>query len=440
MNTRAAAAKILNSLPASGQGYELATNAFVNAHDYNQSDRDFIYLLVRGVIQYKRLLDYLIDRARSPSKNRLEKLARQLLRVGALQIAILKKPIHAAVNETVAATHQLKQPQMAPLINGVLRHLPAESAWRESLLRLPLPQALAIEYSHPDWLVEKWLEDFGAQNTIIILQFNNEYQKIFFRHNPFRIGWDELEKLLQVNGYRINKYKDYPIVFFNVDRPGDLLKSEIFQKGYYSVQDYSQALAVYLLDPQAGENILDACAAPGGKATLIAQLTKNQANILANDYSPQKIALIQESACRLGIDSLNYSVFDASVNKFAMFDKILVDAPCSGTGALSRRADLRWNRQSENLRRAQVLQARILDEVAGSVREKGVLVYSTCSIEKEENWTTVKNFLEHHPEFSVDPAPKYIDPLYCDENGAVCVLPFKHNLAGSFAVRLLKTD
>jgi len=195
---------------------------------------------------------------------------------------------------------------------------------------------------------------------------------------------------------------------------------------------------VRLLDPQPGEKILDACAAPGGKATMIAQLTKNRANILANDRTINKIESIKESACRLGIDSLNYSVNDAAAAKFPMFDKILLDAPCSGSGVLARRADLRWSRKPGDLIQAQALQLRLLANLAGFLCDKGVLVYSTCSIEPEENWTAVQMFLERHPHFSVDTAVKYVDQRYCDQKGAVMVLPFEHNLTGSFAVRLVK--
>lgn len=439
MNTRAAAVQILNSLPAGGFDYESVIGTFIQSHNFTQPDRDFIYLLVKGAIQYQRFLDYLIDQTRINSQNRLEKIARHLLQIGVLQRVLIKTPIHAAVNETVAAAHQIKRSDLAPLINGVLRHLPEESVWRKSLKELPLPEMLAIEYSHPSWLVEKWLADFGHENTIALLRFNNEYQAIFFRHNPLRIGWVELEKILQVNEHRIKIYETTTPVFFQVDRPGDLLKSDIFIKGYCSVQDYSQSLAVRLLNPQIGESILDVCAAPGGKTTLIAQLTLNKANIMANDHTTRKIESIKESACRLGIDSLNYSMSDASVTKFKTVDKILVDAPCTGTGVLSRRADLRWNRQPEDLIRAQALQSRLLDNLSGSVSEDGALVYSTCSLEKEENWAIVQVFLERHPEFAVDSAVKYVDPRFCDETGAVSILPFKHNLTGSFAVRLVKT-
>ena len=194
-------------------------------------------------------------------------------------------------------------------------------------------------------------------------------------------------------------------------------------------------LALYDTD---GETILDACAAPGGKATYIAQITQNRAHVQANDRTPHKIELVKESACRLGIDSLYYSMSDASIVKFPTVDKALVDAPCTGTGILARRADLRWNRRPEELIRARAIQAGILNNVAAAVRDQGFLVYSTCSLEYEENWTTVTEFIDCHPEFSVEPADKYVDSCYCDEKGAVRILPFIHNLTGSFAVRLKK--
>ncbi|MFH1214841.1 MAG: 16S rRNA (cytosine(967)-C(5))-methyltransferase RsmB [Candidatus Neomarinimicrobiota bacterium] len=438
MKTRTAAASILISLPPGGYNYESATDRFIQANSFSQPDRDFIYLLVKGVIQYQRLLDFIIDQARKKKRSHIENIARALLRIGVFQIVILNIPAHAAVHETVAVARQINRHDLTDYINAVLRHLPEEGAWRENLRQLDPAVALAIEYSHPEWLVKKWLANFGRESTVALLGFDNDYQEIYFRHNPLRGTWAEFEKLLQERAFQVEPYATEPICFFKVDRPGDLLKSDFFREGRCSVQDFSQSLAVRLLDPLAGETILDACAAPGGKATYIAQITQNRAHVQANDRTPHKIELVKESACRLGIDSLYYSMSDASIAKFPTVDKALVDAPCTGTGILARRADLRWNRRPEELIRARAIQAGILNNVAAAVRDQGFLVYSTCSLEYEENWTTVTEFIDCHPEFSVEPADKYVDSCYCDEKGAVRILPFIHNLTGSFAVRLKK--
>lgn len=439
MNIRTLAVRILNVLPSGGQNYESAIEQNIKSLNLSNSDREMVYLLVKGVIQHQRLLDYIIDLARNKRNKRLENVVSNLLRLGVLQRVILQLPRHAAVNETVNAAHDLGRHDLAGIVNAILRHLPDNETWQEALKTLEPAAALSIEYSHPEWLVKKWIADFGLENTTALLRFDNDYQPIFFRHNPLRIAWPELVKMLAAEELQVLAYENAPILYFTVDRPGDLLKSAIFQNGYCSVQDYSQSLAVRLLDPQAGENILDACAAPGGKTTQIAQLTKNQVSIIANDRAPHKVALIKESACRLGIDSLYYSMTDAGGSEFPIVDKVLVDAPCSGTGIISRRADLRWNRQIEDLEQMQKIQERILNNVAGSLRDKGVLVYSTCSLEKEENWVTVNQFIQRHPEFQVESAVQFVDPRFCDEFGAVRILPFKHNLTGSFAVRLVKT-
>jgi len=439
VNIRTVAVRILNVLPSGGKNYESAIEQNIKSLNLSSSDREMVCLLVKGVIQHQRLLDYIIDLARNKRNKRLEKVASNLLRLGVLQRVILQLPRHAAVNETVNAAHALGRHDLAGIVNAVLRHLPEEETWRADLNHLEPPAALSIEYSHPEWLVRKWTGDFGPENTTTLLRFNNTYQPIFFRHNPLRIAWPELVEMLAAEELQVRIYESAPIHYFTVDRPGDLLKSGVFQNGYCSVQDYSQSFAVRLLDPQVGETILDTCAAPGGKTTQIAQLTKNQASIIANDRALRKVALIKESACRLGIDSLNYSMTDAGGTRFPKVDKVLVDAPCSGTGVLSRRADLRWNRQIEDIEQMQKTQERILDNAAGSLNEKGVLVYSTCSLEIEENWVTVNEFTRRHPEFQVESAANFTDPCFCDESGAVQILPFKHNLTGSFAVRLVKT-
>ncbi len=438
MNTRAIAARILNKLAPDGSDYEKVITREIASNNLTDSDGDLVFLLVKGVIQFRSRLDFILDLARTNSHKRLENKARNLLRLGVFQIVDLKIPLYAAVNETVAATRQIERPDLAPLVNGVLRHLPDERAWLRKLHSLDRPSALAIEYSHPAWLVKKWLEDFGADETVALLRFNNEYQDIFFRHNSLRIGWPDLEVLLTAAKFQIRVFESEPVVFFIVDRPGALLRSAIFQEGYCTVQDFTQSLAVRLLDPHEGETILDVCAAPGGKTGLVAQLTNNKAAIVANDRAPGKIDLIKESAFRLKIDSLNYSMADASTEKFPEVDKVLVDAPCTGTGVLARRADLRWNRRPEDLEKARQLQDRILNNVAAAVRPGGVMVYSTCSLEKEENWERADRFLADHPDFRIEPAVGWAEARFCDERGAIRILPFKHNLTGGFAVRLVR--
>jgi len=441
MKTRTAAVEILNSLHKQPSDFETRVSEFVSTIEFSQEDRDFIYALVKGVIQYRRLLDYVLDFSLNRQFSQIEITAVHLLRIGAFQFVVLKTPPHALVYETVEAAKELKRPDLVPLINAVLRNLPDETNWRKSLTRITDEvERLGIEFSHPDWLVKRWIANFGIESTRRILEFDNSYQPICFRHNPIRFSWSMTEERLARQKQAVKIISEKPIHFFSVNRTGILLKSDFFKEGGCSVQDYNQALAVQLLSPKEGETIVDVCAAPGGKTTLIAQLTGNHSAVHASDVSEQKMSLVKNECARLGIESINYRVADASRDEFPEADKVLIDAPCTGTGVLSRRADLRWNRTAHHMKQVRRLQIGILENMAKFVRIGGTLVYSTCSLEPEENWEVVREFLAGHPEYSVQPAQKWVDRTYCDDSGAVQIFPHKHGLTGSFAVRLNRTS
>ena len=401
-------------------------------------DRDFLYILVKGVIVYQKYLDFVIEQASHRSVTKFENTVLNLLRIGVFQSMILKTPAHAFTNETVEAARQLKKPRATGLINAVLRNLPTRDELVVQLSQLPDSDVLAIESSHPQWLVERWIERFGLENTRKIAAFNNNYQKIYFRHNPIKIDWPDLEQKLNDRDIQMSIEIDDPLVFFSVDEPGELLRSDLFEKGFMSVQDISQAQSVLLLQPQSGETILDVCAAPGGKTGMIAQLSGSEAFIYASDISKGKIKQLQNEGFRLGLDFVNYSVADARSEKFRMADKILLDVPCSGTGVIARRADLRWNRTADQLDSLIKIQREILGNTAQCLKPNGVMVYSTCSLEAEENWQNIEWFLVSNQDFFLEDAREIIDKKWCDKKGAVQIFPHVHDETGGFAARLRK--
>jgi 16S rRNA (cytosine967-C5)-methyltransferase len=286
-------------------------------------------------------------------------------------------------------------------------------------------------------LIDRWISEYGQKNTEQIVKFNNIYQKIYFRHNPIRISGENLQDRLLEKKYSIDIACSNSVIFFYVDKPGVLLKSDIFRRGFISVQDISQSLAVRLLDPKSGETIVDACAAPGGKTGFIAQLTGSSGNIHAYDISQGKVRLLKNEIFRLGIDFVNYGVADARTDSFPMADKILLDVPCSGTGVLARRADLRWNRKREDIEKLLDIQRQILANMAHYCKPGGIIVYSTCSIEPEENWSNIEWFMHSYPAFKIESADLFIEKKWCNENGAIAILPHVHRQTGSFAVRLI---
>jgi 16S rRNA (cytosine967-C5)-methyltransferase len=440
VNSRAVAARILSSYQHEYFNFEKKVAAAADDLELSAKDRDFLYILVKGVLLYRDYLDYAIEMAAQRPVARFEKVVLNLLRLGAFQQLILGTPRYALTNETVAAARELNKRRATGIINAVLRHLPDKRQIADRLSELPANKALAIGNSHPQWMIDRWIRQYGFENTRQITEFNNGYRKIYFRHNPLKITWLELQKSLAKAGFDVRIATESIPIFFTVDRPGDLLRSHYFIDGLMSVQDISQSFGVHLLDPKPDEIVIDVCAAPGGKTTMIAQMTGSAGQLYAYDIESAKVKLIQNETFRLGIDFVNYSVGDARSDSYPMADKILLDVPCSGSGVLARRADLRWNRTASDLEKLVVLQREILDNVQRYVKPGGLLVYCTCSIEGEENWENVDWFMNHHPKFGIESAAMFIDAPYCDERGAVVILPHIHGETGSFAVRLRHTE
>jgi len=440
VNIRGVAAQILSSFTGRYFDYERKIAALAKRLHLTQADQDFLYLIVKGVIQYRKFLDYVLQTVLDHTLEKLEVEIANILRSGAFQYLILGTPLYAVTNESVVAVKQLRKAAAAGLVNAVLRRLPDKQELSKQFSAMPANEALAIRTSHPQWLVDRWIGEYGFENTRQLVSFNNSYQQIYFRHNQIKIAWKLLETQLRAAGFTPKVAMAEPIVFFTVDQPGLLLKSGLWSAGYFSVQDISQALAVRLLNPQPGEVIIDACAGPGGKTGFIAQLGGPSARIYAFDIAATKIKLLQNEAFRLGIDFVNYGRADAREECFPQADKILIDVPCSGTGVLARRADLRWNRKMGEIKSLAVKQRQILANMANYVKPGGILVYSTCSLEKEENWENVDWFLNSRPRFRIESADQFVEPDWCSQRGAVQVLPFVHQQTGSFAVRLFNEN
>jgi len=212
----------------------------------------------------------------------------------------------------------------------------------------------------------------------------------------------------------------------------------IFQSGYFTIQDESAALPVLLLDPRPGERVIDMCAAPGGKTTFIAELMQNQGEILSVDKYESKLNMIKMSCERLGIQNVKLLISDATQLDSSLADKVLVDAPCSGLGTLRKKPDIKWKREMEDILRLAKQQMNLLENGARLVKPGGVLVYSTCTTEPEENCLLVKSFLAQHPEFSIDDASKFVNKSVVTEDGFIETFPHRHHIDGSFSARLKK--
>jgi len=386
-------------------------HGLLERHPLQPSDRGLLTELFYGVLRHLRQLDFLIGQLREGA---LDERTRNLLRAGLYQIFHLRVPAHAAVNETVSMAGPTRG-----LVNAVLRRALRE---QEGLSQRLASQPLAVRESHPDFLVDRWTAQFGADSAEALCRLNNTPSENFFRVNSLKTS---LEQLLELQ----------PDAFVQDAARGVLklrrIPSEWLESGWGYVQDPSTLLAPDLLDPQPGERVLDACAAPGGKSTYMAQKMGGRGRVVACDLYDSRVKRLKENVARLGAISVRVHLVDfllepeaGSPLLEAPFDRILLDVPCSNTGVIRRRVDVRWRLTEEDFVRMPVQQFALVRRAVPLLKAGGVLVYSTCSLENEENAAVVEQISRALPELALEEVRTS--------------QPFRDGVDGSFAARFRK--
>jgi len=391
-------------------------------------DRGLCQELACGVVRWQATLDWLIGRK---TAGRTQKPGLQtLLRLALYQMFWLDRiPDHAAVNETVELAHRLGFGPQAGFVNAVLRGYARERDATRNALEALKREHPALGWSHPEWLCDRWQARWGGEKLQSLLEWNNTPPKTFARVNTLKTEAGRLCELWRNEGvdydFLQREWTGENLVFELKSHP-PLTELASFQKGFFYVQDPGTLLAVRLLDPKPGETILDFCAAPGGKTTFIAQLMENRGRLIAQDRQKPRLQMIRDNCTRLGVTCAETSNYDGSIfpELNIHFDRILLDAPCSNTGVMRRRVELRWRLRPEEIQRLRGLQLELLGDAAGIVKPGGILVYSTCSLEPEENGEVVKEFLAGHPDFHLETERE--------------LLPFVDGVDGAYAARLVK--
>jgi 16S rRNA (cytosine967-C5)-methyltransferase len=424
---RQIAVRVLGQRRANGPFVEDLLEIALAGAQLSPADRGLCQEIVYGIVRWQAALDWLILRK---TNGREQKPALQnLLRLGLYQIFWLDRiPDHAAVHETVELAKQNGFGPQAGFVNAVLRGYLREADETKKLLAELKFSNSAIGFSHPQWLVEKWQKQFGVEKTAQLLEWNNTPPTIFARVNTLKTDAGKLiekwrEESVDYNFVRRDWLEENLVFELKSHPPLHSLAS--FHDGWFYIQDPSTLLAVRELGAQPGDTVLDLCAAPGGKTTFIAQLINNQGRIIAQDVSEDRLKLIRENCTRLGVTCVN-TVLPSTLNSELStgFDRILVDAPCSNTGVMRRRVDLRWRISPEEISRLQQTQLDLLKFTATKLKPGGVLIYSTCSLESEENSEVVKKFLREHKNFKLESERQ--------------LLPFVDNVDGAFVARLIK--
>ena len=402
---RGAAIKILNRVERTDSYLDKLLDAELKSPEIIDVDKGLLSELVHGVMRWQSRLDWVLNGFTHGNFSKSEINIKNALRVGLYQILFLNHvPQYAAVNEAVEFIKRLRGEKAADLVNAVLRNIirNLDSIHYPRVEEDPV-QYLSVYYSHPSWMVKRWINRFDREELEKFLAANNEIPGLTLRINKLKIAPTEFLSLLDQEKipYQGSSFIDY---FIKVRSLSGIAQMNIFQSGYFSIQDESAALPVFLLAPQPGERVIDMCAAPGGKTTFIGELMHNEGEILAVDKYESKLNLIKMSCDRLGITNVKLEVGDSTELHLQSADKVLVDVPCSGLGTLRKKPDIKWKREPEDIQRLTLTQLTLLESGSQLVKPGGVIVYSTCTTEPEENNLLVKSFLEKHPEFTVDDA------------------------------------
>ena len=440
------ALEILNSIDKEGiHADNLLGKVFKKKLALTSREKAFITELVYGVLRWRDSIDWVLSAFSSRPKRPLSRLLRNILRLGIYQVLYLTQiPVPILVSETVEVAKELFNGKIARLVNGVLRNV------ERNRDRLPYPsfdddpfKAIAIQYSHPLWLVKKWVNHYGMETTTALCKANNTPPPLIIRTNTLKKTREELIASLHKEGLSCEPVKYSPEGLL-VYHPADISRLHSFQQGWFLVQDEAAQLISYLLNPKPGESLLDLCAAPGGKTTHIAQLMNNEGSIIAIDIRRDNIRLLQENQFRLGTDIISPLLADATqllpFKESRLFDKVLLDVPCSGLGILRRHPDGKWRKSLGTITKVKKTQWKIIQNASQYVKPNGIMVYSTCTLNPEENETMIGEFLAQKENDFVLENPRPDLPCQCfplvTSQGYFQTFPHRDFMDGFFGARL----
>lgn len=435
---RRAASEILRRVEDEGA---FAAPLLANLPDtLSAEDRALCYELTLGVLRRQLWLDRALEHFSDRQAGKLDAPVRRALRLGLFQLRFLTRiPAHAAVNESVNAAHASGFRSAAPFINAVLRRATREPEFDPaSLVEDPL-EKIAVETSHPPWLIRRWAEAFGTEEAAAFARANNDTAPASFRVNTLDSTSDSVLASLRAAGVEVTPSKVAPDGLRVESGSGAELR-RFAGLGLVYMQDEASQLVAHVLGARPGERVLDACAAPGSKTTHIAALADDSARVVVGELHEHRLRLLGETCRRLGARGVSVVGLNAEAAlpfDDGAFDRVLVDAPCTGTGTLRHNPEIRWRLARASFRELASVQSRILSEAARVVRPGGRLVYSTCSVEREENEEVVAAFLRSNSDFKqVEAAPAPAALLLPD--GAARTWPHRDDVDGFYVAAMEK--
>jgi len=443
LDAREVALKIINDVTQNKAYANIALAREINRQQLSEQDRRFITELVYGTIKAGETLDWMISHYINRPIGKIPPIILNILRMGMYQMFFLSKiPVSAACNQAVELTKKYGHIGTVKFVNAVLRNAgrtPEKIVYPDR--EKNMTKFLALTYFHPEWLVARWLKRLGAEGAEALCSINNVTPPLCLRTNTLKNTREELLLTLESEGViaEVSQWTPEGIVCHSSPALGTL---QSLQQGLFQIQDESSMLVAHVLGAQPGEFIIDTCGAPGGKSTHIGALMKNKGKLLSTDIYEHKLAITRENAKRLGITIIETQALDATTigSKYqGQADRVLVDAPCSGLGVLRRKADSRWRKEESMLQELPILQQAILQSAADCVKAGGILVYSTCTTEPEENQAVVEAFLAKRPDYILEKTSSFL-PKEGHDGDMVQLWPHIDNVDGFFIARLKRID
>ena len=409
------------------------------ATDLESRERAQVREYVQNILRKRSYLDFIIGHYSSISLDEMKFSLKNILRLGLYEMLFMDgTPDYAAINEAVDLAKLKLGSKAGDLVNAILRNI------QRDIESLPKPafedrtKLIATTFSHPEWMVERWVKRFGEREAFQLMQANNTRPNYYVRANNLRTKTENFKLRMEKIDIQFEE-SDWLPGYFKVDSVAPFIAKDLLRKGICLVQDIAAGFAPTIVEPLPGETIYDLCAAPGTKSIVMSDMMDAEGSIVAVDINPGRLELLAENALNYNAENIKIRQDDVRELNLKLADGVLLDAPCTGTGVLSKRADLRWKRTKEELENSVKLQEELLDEAANHVKRGGRLVYSTCSIEPEENWEQIQKFLEKYDNYELEKLDEFLPEEVLVEDGyAYQTFPHKHGCDGHFGVRMVR--
>ena len=416
---------------------ENGTLNYAEANELEPRERSQVREYVQNILRRRSYLDFIVDEFSSIKVDEMKPRLKNVLRLGLYELLFMGgTPDYATINESVELIKYTLGSKAGDLVNAILRNI------QRDIKKLPKPafedrtKLIATTFSHPEWMVKRWVKRFGEREAFQLMQANNQRPNYYVRVNNLRTKTSNFKLRMEKLDIEFEESEWLP-GYFKVDSVAPFISKGLLKKGICLVQDIAAGFAPTILEPMPGETIYDLCAAPGTKSIVMSDMMEATGSITAVDVNPDRLELLAQSAMDYHAENIRIRQDDVTELNLKLADGVLLDAPCTGTGVLSKRADLRWKRTEEELENSIKLQEELLDEAANHVTRGGRLVYSTCSIEPEENWEQIQKFLDKYDNYELEPLDEFLPEEVLAEGGlAYQTLPHKHGCDGHFGVRL----